>query len=328
MKKKAKIENTENKMYKIYKIENTINHKVYIGKTKQKLSRRFRNGTAYQGKEFSEDIKTYGWDAFSKECLLDGLSEEDAGIKEKEYIAEYDSTNPDKGYNRTTGGDNGFVIKLTDDVHDKMTTQMSANLTTRWKEDAAYRAKRSESLNATVKTQGYRKRCSENKKDMWANNTEYREKQTAERKRRASTPEGKKHMSEIGQQAWEKSSDKIRKGVEQYWENTPEAHQRVSDQFTELWKDQGYRDNLSKKHSALFADDSEYRAEYCEKYGRKVALYRNGEFIALYDSIRGAAKHTGVNRCTIKYCCDKQGTTKNGDVFRYYDGENKKLKDD
>lgn len=64
----------------IYKHTNLVNGKIYIGQTKYTVERRI--GTmpekAYShSKEFSNDIKKYGWENFKTEILEDNLSKED-----------------------------------------------------------------------------------------------------------------------------------------------------------------------------------------------------------------------------------------------------------
>ncbi len=90
----------------IYKITNTLNGKFYIGKTKQKLSRRITQHK-YDSKKGSlglgAAIRKYGWENFTVEvietCPIDKLNE-----REIFFIAELNSKSPN-GYNLTDGGD-------------------------------------------------------------------------------------------------------------------------------------------------------------------------------------------------------------------------------
>lgn len=97
-------------MYKVYKYTSPSN-KVYIGITCKTLAHRARyNGCGYDGcTVFERAIKKYGWDNFQYEILAQDLIEEEAKRLEKYYIKLYDSTNPEKGYNITKGGD-GTVL--------------------------------------------------------------------------------------------------------------------------------------------------------------------------------------------------------------------------
>lgn len=80
--------------------------KVYIGITARPVSRRWHGGSAYRNNaHFYAAIKKYGWEAFQHDILAEGLSYEEACRLEIALIAEYQSTDPEHGYNRSPGGD-------------------------------------------------------------------------------------------------------------------------------------------------------------------------------------------------------------------------------
>lgn len=92
-------------MYVVYK-HTTPSGKVYIGITGKKPEKRWQSGSGYkQNKHFYRAIMKYGWDNIKHEIVEDGLTKEQACDLEIKLIAEYDSTNPDKGYNHSTGGE-------------------------------------------------------------------------------------------------------------------------------------------------------------------------------------------------------------------------------
>ena len=105
----------EDKKYCVYMHTNIINGKKYIGQTCRKPEQRWgHNGSGYLRKYkdrrynqplFAHAILKYGWDNFTHEVLFDNLSKEEACLLEQCYIALYDTTNRNKGYNRTTGGE-------------------------------------------------------------------------------------------------------------------------------------------------------------------------------------------------------------------------------
>lgn len=104
----------ETKLYCVYK-HTSPNGKSYIGITSKKPPEaRWSNGNGYKRNHpyFWKAICKYGWDNFKHEILFDGLTRQQACEKEKEMIAMYDTTNPDKGYNMTAGGDGkiGYVM--------------------------------------------------------------------------------------------------------------------------------------------------------------------------------------------------------------------------
>lgn len=79
---------------------------MYIGITSMQVNRRWHGGSAYRNnKHFYAAIKKYGWDAFQHEILAEGLTYDAACSMEISLIAEYQSTDPSKGYNISNGGD-------------------------------------------------------------------------------------------------------------------------------------------------------------------------------------------------------------------------------
>ena len=109
----------------IYKIENLVNHKVYIGQTTRGFKSRYigNNNTkpiewvyrAYNyymdkkpsscNKHILKSINKYGFDNFSVNQILDiAFSKEELDIKEKCWIKIYNSTNSNFGYNIQNGG--------------------------------------------------------------------------------------------------------------------------------------------------------------------------------------------------------------------------------
>lgn len=93
------------KDYYIYKITNKKNGLIYIGTSHQIFYKRAKYGRGYKNqKTFFSDIEKYGWDAFDIKIIESGLSKEEAGKKEKNYIKQFESTDEKKGYNVQSGG--------------------------------------------------------------------------------------------------------------------------------------------------------------------------------------------------------------------------------
>lgn len=100
--------------WKIYKITNIKNGKIYIGQTKNKVQARFkahltaaRLGITFR---FYHAIRKYGEAAFIIEEIDTAASLEEASQKETHYINFYSSNHPDYGYNANTGGTGGWMI--------------------------------------------------------------------------------------------------------------------------------------------------------------------------------------------------------------------------
>ena len=90
----------------VYMHLNKVNKKYYFGITKQALERRFRNGEGYvRCPHFYHAIQKYGWENFDHIVIKENITESQAIWWEKYLIKKYDATNPDKGYNISTGGD-------------------------------------------------------------------------------------------------------------------------------------------------------------------------------------------------------------------------------
>lgn len=100
-------------MYKIYLINNLLNHKKYVGMTKFSLEERFLQHSK-KGFLLTEAIKKYGEQKFSIELIEEVESAERAYELEIFYIREYNTKAPN-GYNLTDGGDGIFGWQSTDE---------------------------------------------------------------------------------------------------------------------------------------------------------------------------------------------------------------------
>lgn len=98
-------------MYYIYKIENLINHKKYIGLTNNIIRRRNRHFTdlrcnRHDNSFLQKEVNIFGLENFSFEKIFEGdITSEEIGEKEKYYIKFYDSYY--NGYNQNEGGNFG-----------------------------------------------------------------------------------------------------------------------------------------------------------------------------------------------------------------------------
>jgi len=93
--------------YVVYKHTNKENGKIYIGITKQKPEKRWRNGHGYCAQRFKRAIEKYGWDGFEHEIVCENLTREEANTMERLLIKSYRSTEPSFGYNQALGGEGG-----------------------------------------------------------------------------------------------------------------------------------------------------------------------------------------------------------------------------
>lgn len=95
----------QQKTYTVYEHVNKVNGKRYIGTTSQKPEKRWGwKGSGYFNQPFWEAIKKYGWENFDHNIIAEGLSRDEAADLEYSRIREYDTLNPEHGYNRKEGG--------------------------------------------------------------------------------------------------------------------------------------------------------------------------------------------------------------------------------
>lgn len=89
------------------------NNKMYVGVTKLKPERRWKNGNGYAHNQyFSYAIQKYGWDNLKHEILLEGLTKRQAECAERLFIGYWNLTNSDFGYNCEHGGSLGKDVSL------------------------------------------------------------------------------------------------------------------------------------------------------------------------------------------------------------------------
>lgn len=104
------------KNYVLYMHTNKTNHKKYIGFTCDTKRRWRNNGIEYKphkkenmNRFFWNAICKYGFDSFEHTIILENLSFKEACIKEIEYIEKYNTTDKNKGYNVSSGGNGGKI---------------------------------------------------------------------------------------------------------------------------------------------------------------------------------------------------------------------------
>lgn len=154
----------------VYKIENLINHKVYIGQSKDIVRRygehfqleHFRTG---RGLYLYNAMQCHGIENFSFQILK---ITRDLDYWERFFIYWYNANNVKYGYNLTNGGQEGckrndnFVY--TDEIKNKMSEKKKQN----WK-DEQYRCKIIECQNIGKSSEKFHNSRSEATKKQWQN---------------------------------------------------------------------------------------------------------------------------------------------------------------
>ena len=91
-------------------------NKRYIGITGQIPEKRWNNGNGYRkNTHFWRAINKYGWENFQHIIIAKGLTKEVAYWLEIELIKIWDTTNPNKGYNISLGGDGCNGCKMSEE---------------------------------------------------------------------------------------------------------------------------------------------------------------------------------------------------------------------
>jgi group I intron endonuclease len=109
----------------IYLIYNLKTNKVYIGKTVKTIKRRWQEHRASakhvgQSQYLLRSMNKYGEDAFVILKLDMAKTNEELCEKEKKYIAELNTRNPEYGYNLTDGGEGVCGLIVSEKSRQKM----------------------------------------------------------------------------------------------------------------------------------------------------------------------------------------------------------------
>jgi hypothetical protein len=143
----------------IYKIINTINGKIYIGKNSTSDPNYMGSGVV-----LSKAKSKYGINAFKKIIIEDNIeSEEILNEREIYWISKYNATNPEIGYNRAPGGE-GNTGKwngdsLSDEHIDKISKAMKGR-EIKWKDKLSESRRNSESVKDLYRSQEWRNNIS------------------------------------------------------------------------------------------------------------------------------------------------------------------------
>lgn len=104
--------------------------RVYIGATCQSAEKRWANGRGYSyNTEFDEAIRTFGWNNFTHEVILDDVSKADACAAERELIRKHKSDDPRFGFNHHPGGTGSNVgVICSDETRKKRSEKMKGRM--------------------------------------------------------------------------------------------------------------------------------------------------------------------------------------------------------
>ena len=278
--------------YSVYK-HTSPNGKVYIGLTGLKPEYRWNHGIGYRKNPyFWKAILKYGWDNFEHEILFTELSKQEAIEKEKELIQLYDSTNRDKGYNLSTGGESGQC-----GVHPSEETRRKMSESTKGDKNPMF---------GKHHTEEARKKISENRVYLKGEDHPSYGKPCAEYLI-ASKLKPVVQLDKKGNFIAEYVSEKIAA------KQTGIDPSQISEACDNTNKSAGGFMWVSKNMY-----DSNYNYSYQNTvYKPVIQLDENNTFICEYCSVAEAERQTGINRKLIYRCCSGERKTTYGFQWIY-----------
>ena len=135
----------------IYKVENLLNHKCYIGKSDKDVYERLKchkNCGHHSNSHLRNAIKKYGVDNFSFE-VLEFCSIDKTNERERYWIEYYDSFK--NGYNCTTGGEGEIGWHLSDEAKRKISEGNKGKIILQHQREAVSKAQRGKHLSEEQK---------------------------------------------------------------------------------------------------------------------------------------------------------------------------------
>ena len=280
--------------YTVYKLTDP-DGKVYIGVTGKTVEERWNKGRGYsRGTPIREAIRKYGWESFQHEILCEKLTRDGAEKLEKAFITYYDSSDPEKGYNRFLGG-------LGKGAHmSEVTKRLSSAAKNRlYDEHPEIKEKiRKTVKNAFASDPTYRERISKGVLSAYENNPAIRSKLREKTKQLWSDPSFREKCSAGRREVCEMNFDlahHTRAVHRQYYASHPERREEISRQM---------RVYLSDPANRAFLD--------ADPRGKPVVCVETG---VVYPSQLAAEKATGFTG--IHKVCRGRQYTAGGYHWRY-----------
>ncbi len=280
--------------YTVYKLTDP-DGKVYIGVTGKTVEERWNKGRGYsRGTPIREAIRKYGWESFQHEILCEKLTRDGAEKLEKAFITYYDSSDPEKGYNRFLGG-------LGKGAHmSEVTKRLSSAAKNRlYDEHPEIKEKiRKTVKNAFASDPSYRERISKGVLSAYENNPAIRSKLREKTKQLWSDPSFREKCSAGRREVCEMNFDlahHTRAVHRQYYASHPERREEISRQM---------RVYLSDPANRAFLD--------ADPRGKPVICVETG---VVYPSQLAAEKATGFTG--IHKVCRGRQYTAGGYHWRY-----------
>lgn len=179
--------------YSVYIHTNKANGMKYVGITSQNVETRWLNGYGYYKQpHFFNAIKKYGWCGFTHEVVASGLTLEEAGRLEAELIRKYDTTNNERGYNKSVGGECGAIgVEKTE----RQRTEASKRLKALWEDESFRESRRQKTIEINKRESVREKRSESNRTRIVSEET--KRKMSENRRGKGTGPFTEEHKAKI-----------------------------------------------------------------------------------------------------------------------------------
>lgn len=300
----------EKHCYTVY-MHKTPSGKVYIGLTKNKPERRWGKGNGYKNNPyFTKAIKKYGWDNIEHMIILSGLTQSMASTWESVLIAQYDSTNPTKGYNLTTGGQFGFN-------HTERTKLRIAEVNKKYWDDPEWSKTQKQKMKDAVQSSEVREKISSSVKELFKN-PDYRELYIQGREKFKEKVRGTNNWKHRAVLQYSLDGNFIKK-----YETVAEAGLSLNKPTQDISKCLVGKYKHTYGYIWIYADEPNPLELVREKMApsktkKKIKQYTiEGEYIQTYDSIVEAKQALGKKRIRIVECAKGIYETAGGYVWKF-----------
>lgn len=263
--------------------------KKYVGLTRQKPEKRWRCGQGYKHQTvvYNAIQEAGGWDNVKHEIVLENVSIDTGKEKEKELIKQYQTQDPDYGYNVKNGGQTfgEHSQEFLDALHERMVGNTYC----------IGRKISKKHLQALIEGN---KRCKKPRTRNWVMPEEQR-----------------KHISECAKERW-KNPEYRRK----YSENRPdvsgENNPMYGKKHSEETKEKIRQKALGRK---LTVEQRKKLSDASTNTKRVFQIDLNGNIVAEYKRVKDAAEAMSCCPTNISHCCRGKGKTCKGFMWRYAD---------
>ncbi len=268
--------------YTVYRLMDP-NGRIYIGCTGKTVEERWNRGRGYsKDTPIRRAIDELGWDAFEKKILCEKLIKEGAEKLEKWFIAYYDSSDPEKGYNRFLGGlgkgahMSEITKKISSESKNRMYTEkpevierIRHTVKEAFANDPDYRKRVGEGVQrAYEQDPSIKERLREKSKELW---------QDPDFRARCMEARAAVHVNNTA------LSYSMRKRSKAVYEKEPERREKVRQQM---------REYLSRPENRAFVDsDSHARPVRCVETGEVFRSQQAAERATGFVSIHKVAGH-------------------------------------